>query len=110
TNPQAVFTGLVNLPGNPSGTLFPKIKVSWQAPNPPPCYKIEQFAVTVLLRAPDGVRTKSVTVPGSQTTVEIVFDNFPAPANFQPGVITARVTASGAARIAGSDQREFQIQ
>lgn len=108
TNPRAVFTGLA--PGNPAGMYYPKIRVSWQTLNPPPCYKIEQFAVTVLLRGTGGVRTKSVTAPGSQTVVEIVFDNFPVSASFQAGAISARVTASGTAKIVGTEQRDFQLQ
>ena len=107
---EAIFTGLVFSPENPAGTHFPKVKVTWQAMNLPPCYTIEHFTVTVLLRGTGGTRTKSVTVPPTQTQAEVVFDNFPVAANFQPGVINAKIAASGTASIKGFDHREFPIQ
>ena len=108
-NVQAVFTGLVTSPENPNGTHFPKVKVSWQLNALPPCYKIERFSVTALLRGTGGTRSKTVTVSGTQTETEIVFDNFPVAANFTAGLILANVRASGTGRITGSDQRELQL-
>ncbi len=108
-NVQAIFTGLVFSPENPNGTHFPKVKVSWQVTALPPCYKIEKYTISVLLRGTGGTRSKTITVSGNQTATEIVFDNFPVSANFMAGVILANVRASGTARITGSDQRELQI-
>jgi hypothetical protein len=108
-NVQAIFTGLIVSPENPNGTHFPKVKVSWQVNALPPCYKIEKFTVTALLRGTAGTRSKSVIVSGQQTATEIVFDNFPVPANFTAGLVLATVRASGITRITGSDQRELQL-
>lgn len=106
-NVQAVFAGLVNAPtGN---SFFPKVKVTWQVNALPPCYRIEQFTITALLRAAVGTKTKSVTVAGNQTATEVVFDNFPVAADFVPGLTTASLRATGTARITSSDQRELQL-
>jgi len=101
SNVQGVFAGLIFSPENPNGTHFPKVKVTWQVSALPPCYKIESFSVTAKIRAPAGLRSKTVTVSGNQTATEIVFDNFPVSADFTPGVILASVRASGTARITG---------
>lgn len=108
-NVRAVFAGLLVSPENPAGTHFPKVKVSWQVSVPPPCYNIEALAVTVKMRTTTGLLTKTVTVPGNQSAVEIVFDNSPVPANFTPGLILASVRASGTARITGNAQKELQL-
>lgn len=108
-NVQAVFAGLVFSPENPNGTHFPKVKVSWQVYALPPCYRIEKFTVSALLRGTGGTRSKTVTVSGNQTATEIVFGNFPVAVNFTAGLILANVRASGTAKITGSDQRELQL-
>jgi hypothetical protein len=109
TDVQAVFAGLVVSPENPSGTHFPKVKVSWRVADLPSCYKIGSFRVSALIRATGGTRTKAATVSGSQTATEIVFDNFPVPSDFQPGLILASVAASGTATITGSDRKEVPL-
>jgi hypothetical protein len=84
----------------------PKVKVSWQVNTLPTCYKIERFTVTVLLRAAVGTRSKSVTVPGTQRSVEIVFEDVPPSSG--DALVLANVRASGTAEISGKDQRELQ--
>jgi len=88
--------------------LFPKVKVSWQVNTMPTCYKIERFTVTVLLRAEVGTRSKTVTVPGTQRSVEIVFEDVPPPSG--DALVLANVSASGTAEISGKDQRELLIK
>ncbi len=87
----------------------PKVKVSWQVNTLPTCYKIERFMVTVLLRAAVGTRSKTVTVPGTQRSVEVVFET----STLSPTgdtLVLANVSASGTAEISGKDQRELQIR
>jgi hypothetical protein len=104
---QASFAGLIVSPESPNGTHFPKFKVSWQVNALPSCYKINKFSATVNLIREQ--RRKTVTVSGSQTAAEIVFDNFPVSPDFRPGVFSATVTATGTARITGSALKAIQL-
>jgi hypothetical protein len=104
---QPSFAGLIVSPENPNGTHFPKFKVTWQVNALPSCYKINNFSVTVTLIREQ--KSKTVTVTGAQTATEIIFDNFPVPADFRPGVTGANVKANGTARITGSAQNVTQI-
>jgi hypothetical protein len=104
---QVSFTGLIVSPENPIGTHFPKFKVNWRVNALPSCYKVDNFSVTVTLIREQ--KSKTVTVSGGQTATEVVFDNFPVPADFRPGVIGANVKANGTARVTGSAQSVTQI-
>lgn len=101
-NVQAVIV----VPATGTVSPHPKVKVSWQVNALPTCYKVERFTVTVLLRAAVGTRSKTVTVPGTQRSAEIVFEDIVSP-TLGDTLILAKVGAFGTAEISGKDRREL---
>ena len=110
---RAVFDGLAaasDRRGHDGNNGFPKVRVEWKPDNLPKCILIDQFAVTVRIRADGKVHEKNVTVAGTERSAVVVVDSVAVDPRFVPDSVEAVVKATGKAVITGHDDRSASFE